>query len=440
MTRPAGMLLILCASALALANPAPANEALDILEGKKNAADVVLPPAPPGEDPGEPAEVIALDDSWAPGPLDPLWARALLYEDSSNPWLQALAVHGLFHFSGAWGHAEHQVPATDRREEADLNSTRTRRLRLGARMRAFYRAEIEASAEIDPEGEVGIDELKARVELLPGFDLSFGKMRPRWSAEYSTDPQYLLTPERSMLVDMLAPARTLGVMIDAHSDRWDYGLGWFSGDADPDLPAVRGDGFLLARVGYETLTRGDHAAVTRTRWHLDYAYNMDGEHSRSLPRFRIPADARSANGGKTVSQPWFRHLVATGVEVEQGRFNLLGEFLLGHGGTANVWGFTMMPSYWAIPGTLRVVGRYHYADTNDPGGLVTGLGRDPFFDPTPLYTGDEYHSFYLGGNLHLYQDQLVILSGLEYALLKDDAGGGFDTDFLIWHAAARLAF
>jgi hypothetical protein len=59
---------------------------------------------------------------------------------------------------------------------------------------------------------------------------------------------------------------------------------------------------------------------------------------------------------------------------------------------------------------------------------------------TPLYTGDEYHSFYLGANLHLYQDQLLLMGGLEYATLKDQAGGGFDADFWIWHAAARLAF
>jgi hypothetical protein len=34
----------------------------------------------------------------------------------------------------------------------------------------------------------------------------------------------------------------------------------------------------------------------------------------------------------------------------------------------------------------------------------------------------------------------MLLGGLEYAILKDQAGGGYDTDFWIWHTAARIAF
>ena len=414
-----------------------ANEALDVLEGKKDADSVVLPPAPEDAAAEEGEAVIPISDEWAPSPLDPVWSKAVLFEDPANPWIQQVAINGLFHWSGAWGEA-----TPEGGKEVDLDGTRTRRARLGARLKAFGNTEIEAVAEFAGDSNFnGIERLKGTTRFLENAYVSYGKMRPGFTTEYRTDPQRMLTPERSFLTNMVAPANTLGIMVGQDTESWEWGLGWFSSDADSNLGGLEGDGFLLANLAYETVDKAEGGTPIRTRWHADYIYNFDDEGSPAIPRYNV-AGRRSANGNQLIARnPAFRHLFSTGVEVEQGRFGFAGDFVLANGNT-NAWGLSLTPSYWALPGTLRVVGRYHYADTDDAAGLVGGMGvgSDPYFDATPVFVGDEYHSFYLGANLHLYKDELVIMNGLEHVLLKDEAGAGFDTDAWIWHSGARLSF
>ena len=422
----------------ALLLPLKANEALDVLEGKKDAAAVDLPPAATEEGAaGGKEDVIPISDVWAPSPLDPVWSKAVLFEDPNNPYLQQLAISGLFHWSGAWGQA---TPEGGR--EVDLDGTRTRRARLGARLRAFRNTEIEAVAEFAGESNYnGIERLKGTTRFLDNAYVSYGKMKPRFSIEYSTEPQDLMVPERSLLVNMVAPASTLGVMVGQDTDRWDWGLGLFSSDNESNIPGIEGDGFLVANLAYEDLGKTEDGSPLRTRWHADYIYNFDGRNSPAIPRYNV-AGRRSANGRQLITaNPAFRHLFSTGVELEQDRFGFAGDFILANGDT-NAWGLSLTPSYWLLPGTLQLVGRYHYADTDEARGLVGGMGvgTDPYFDSTPVFVGDEYHSFYLGANLHVYKDELVIMNGLEHALMKDQAGAGFDTDAWIWHSGARISF
>ena len=66
---------------LFLLAPVHANEALDVLEGRRNAADVALP-AVAGEDAGVEAEKpVFISPEWVPSPLDPIWSKAVLFED-----------------------------------------------------------------------------------------------------------------------------------------------------------------------------------------------------------------------------------------------------------------------------------------------------------------------------------------------------------------------
>ncbi|WP_367874490.1 porin [Luteolibacter sp. Populi] len=416
-----------------------ANEALDVLEGKKNATDVPLPPAPDDGKAADAAEeVIPLSDEWAASPLDPVWSKAVLFDDPSNPYVQQLAISGLFHWSGAWGHASPEAGSP----EVDLDGTRTRRARLGARLRAFRNTEIEAVAEFAGDSNFnGIERLKGTTRIFDNAYVSYGKMKPRFSIEYSTEPQDLLVPERSFLVNMVAPASTLGIMIGQDTPTWDWGLGLFSGDNDSNIPSIQGNGFLVANLAYEEAGKSSKGGGLRTRWHADYIYNFDDNNNPAIPRYDV-AGRRSANGNQLIkNNPAFRHLFSTGVEIEQGKFSFAGDFIVASGDT-DAWGVSLTPSYWLLPGTLQVVGRYHFADSDQKGGLVGGMGvgSDPYFDSSPVFVGDEYHSFYFGTNLHVYKDELTITNGIEHVLLKDDAGSGFDTDAWIWHSGARLSF
>ena len=429
--------LLLCAAALT--HPLSANEALDILEGRKDVAEVELPPLPEGEEGSLDDEAVKFErPEWAPSPLDPIWSRAVLFEDNDNPWIQQLAVMGYYQFGGSWGTAE----VEGQPDNVGLDTTRTRRARLGARAKIFGNTEIETVGEFAGRGDYQrLVRLKARTRVLDNHYVEYGKFQPRFGIEQSKDPSQLLTPERSLLANMLMPAETMGVAFVQDCLPWAWSLGWFSSDFDRYVPGLEGNGFLAASIAYEGGERLEDGRAMRTRWHLDYLHNLDEDGSETIPRYNV-AGRRSANGDQLIGRnPSFRHLLSTGVELETERFLFEGDFQLANGET-NAWGMTITPSYWAVPGTLRVVGRYHYADSDDAGALVGGLGvgNDPFFDQSPLFVGDEFHSFYLGANLHLYRDRVVVMNGLEYALMKDEAGGGFETDAWIWHSGASVSF
>jgi hypothetical protein len=421
---------------------AHANDALDVLEGKKNADEIVLPPAAEGSVAEESLVYPeTIRPEWQTRTFDPVWARAVLFEDESNPWVQHVAITGFFEWQAAFGKAEVDGVGVTPSQNIDLDSTRTRRARLGARIRAFRNTDIEAVGEIAGDSDYsGIERLSARTEYLPGAGVSYGKFRPRFTAEYRQEQEFSPYPDRAMLVNMLAPATTLGIHFDYRHKDWEYGIGWFSGNSDPYIPSLRGDGILALNLS-RTFVEPSGDSVMRTRWHLDYVHNFDAGRSDSAPRYNV-AGRNSANGNQFVaSNPAFRHLFSTGFTLEQERFSFLGDFMIGKGDTT-AWGLTLSPGYWAVPGYLEIVGRYHYAGSDDPGALVATMGAsgDPFFDSSPFFIGDEYHSFYLGANAHLYQNRMVLMTGLENVILKDEAGAGFNAEAWIWHTGVKTSF
>jgi hypothetical protein len=419
-----------------------ANEALDVLEGKKKASDIALPTA---QDTVVKEGGITYPDAtwpeWQARTFDPVWARAVLFHDDKNPWVQHLAMTGFFEWQYADGQAEVRQEGGPVLNTVDVDSSETRRARLGARMRAFRNTNIEAVGEIAGNANhSGIERLSARTELPKNFGVTYGKFRPQFTAEYRQEPEQSPYHDRAMLLNMIAPATTLGVRFDYQYQDWEYGIGWFSSDSDPYLPSVEADGILAINIARNFVeTTGD--TVTRTRWHLDYLHNYDVGESGSAPRYNV-AGHRSANGNQlVVNNPAFRHLFSTGFTLEQDRFSFLGDFMLAKGDTT-AWGLTLAPAVWAVPGYLRIVGRYHYAGSDDPGAIVSTMGAssDPYFDSSPFFIGDEYHSFYLGANAHLYKDRLLLMTGFEKVMLDDEAGQGFNTDATIWHTGVKASF
>lgn len=417
-----------------------ANEALDVLEGKKMAADIELPLAP--EDSivnrvNKRDSVVYIQPQWKPSPLDPVWAKATLFDDPTNPWVQQLAITGFFDFHATYGKAEVKNGGGN----VDLDGSRTRRARLGARLRMFRNTDIEAVSEFAGSSDYrGIDRLSAQTTVAPGVTVKVGKFRPQFAREYGDENVASPYPNRTMLANMISPRSCLGIMYSKNTGDWEYGLGWFSSDNHPDLPGIEGDGFLNLQLA-RTMVEPGGISNRRLRWHLNYIHNFDANKSSAIPRYDL-AGRFSSNGGQAVLRnPAYRHLVATGLSVEQDRFALSSDVMLGMG-EDRVWGLTLGPSYWLIPNRLKLVGRYHYAESREPGGLVSamGIGNDPLYDPSPFFVGDEYESIYIGANLHLYQDQMVLMGGLEQIDLSDDAGAGFGTEASIWHLGAKLSF
>lgn len=437
MRRRASLLVIL---AWAPAAPAPGNEALELLEntgrgaGSPRGAELLAGSGTPvRKESGGAADYTM---RWLTH-LPPLW---LLYEDDSNPVVQAATLTGMFDWRLDTANIK---PEGGGGPDREVDSSGARRARLGAVLRAFYNTDLEGGVVFDGDGDYhGLDKLKATVHVGDDLSLAFGKFRPPFSLEYTQDPGMRMVPELSPLTAQVVPANSLGVMVDGRSGDWEWGLGWFSGDVSRTIPDVTGDGYLLAKVGYtfqgppggETNASGEAVAEDDLeqdvfqRWHLDYIYNLDKEGSRSIP------------GG-------YEHLLATGIQTSHGRFDFLGDFLLANGKDQTAWGLTLQGAYWLLEDAVRAVVRYSYGDTDEPGGLMMGWGVPspdsdsvhPFRFPV-VETGDESHSFYGGLNFHVLGDHVVIQVGGEYRLLKNAAAGVPDLGSWLWQFGGRAAF
>jgi hypothetical protein len=430
---------------LLLSVPALGNEALDLLEGKKDAASVTV--APPADD--APVLSGAIGAGTADGKVvkpykvaepsafsvkshemfDPIWSRALLYKDDQNPYVQEFSLTGLFEGAAAWGKIDNDLSGSPLNDSVNVGEMR--RAQLGARMKAFYRTEVTGVVEMaGPSRMNGIQTLKARTELTENTGVTFGKFRPLSTQENNTPDAALLISERSLLSNMIAPADSLGVMFDATRKGWTYQLGWFSGDFSDNIPGFQDDGMINAGIAYEKTGKAESGAPLRSRWYLTYAHNLNEDRSEILPRHRF--------AGATP----FSNIYSTGFSIQQDRFGFMGDFTIARGDN-NAWGLTLTPTYWIMPGALQLVGRYHYADTDKKDALYGGYGpgADPFFQGNaPIVTGDEYHSFYLGANFHLYENRMIISNGLEYTLFRDDLDSETDTTSLMWQTGAKLSF
>jgi hypothetical protein len=434
-------ILLLSASLL------PANEALDVLEGRVDANSIILPPreVPEGTAAEDGAEervenLIYLEPEWAASPLDAIWSRAVLYDSTANPWVQQIAMSGYFDFQSSLGDASTDASGAVPANDTELDGTRTRRARLGARIRAFNNTEIEAVGEFAGDSDFrGVERLKAYTQVTDTTGVTYGKFHPNFGVESRTEPQLSPYFNRTMLTNLLSPASSLGLSLHHEGREFDYDIGWFSGDFDPEIPGIEGDGFLNLSISRSSVTK-DGDRLSRTKWHADYIHNFDA--GRSNPAGYNIAGKRSANGNQLIVQnPAYRHLFSTGFTLDSGRSSFIGDFQLAKGDTT-VWGITAGATYWAIPGTLNLVGRYQYAGSDDPGALVASPGNsgEPLYDDSPLFIGDEYHSFYLGANLHLYKDSFVIRNGVEYSIINDDAGNSFNTEAFTWRSGASLSF
>lgn len=422
-----------------------ANEALDILEGRKKAEDVKVAPLPEGEAPLSGAIGATNAEGKVMKPfvpstpsefsvksheiLDPYWAKTKLFSDEKNAYVQEVSIIGLFEGNAVWGDVERTVGTTTTKQNID--DVTLRRAQLGARMKAFYRTEVTGVAELaGPSRMNGIQTLKARTAISDSTGVTIGKFRPLSTGENNTPDAALLTPERGVLSNMIAPADSLGVMFDAKNKDWSYNLGWFSGDFNDMIPGIKGDGFINAGMAYEKITPTEVGPQLSSRWYLNYLHNLDRDGSEVLPRPGITA----LN---------YDQVFSTGFSMQQDRFGFHGDFTIARG-DKNAWGITLMPTYWIMPGTIQLVGRYNYADTDKINGVFGGFGngRDPFFNngESPIIQGDEAHSFYLGADVHLYENHMILRNGFEYSLFRDELGSGAENESLLWQTGAKISF
>ena len=304
------------------------------------------------------------------------------------------------------------------------------RARLGVELETYYGIELTADVLLSSDGDYeGWDTLQVRVPLSEDIDLSFGKFPPQFGTEYTQDPSARWFPTLSPLLAQVAPASSLGMVAEGDRGGFEWKGGWFSGDARRDIPGIAGDGYLYVSVASSFNGSGGEEIVTPRfqRWHLDYIYNFDGNDSETIPMA-------------------YSHLLATGMQISAGNFDFYSDFLLAEGDDQTAWGVTAAGGYWLVEDAVRLVGRYHYANSREDGGVlvgwgVPGTGTDalgPFGSPAST-SASELHSIYGGLNFHVFEDNLLLGTGLEYRNLSGVVGRS-DFDSWGWNTWARFAF
>lgn len=299
------------------------------------------------------------------------------------------------------------------------------RARLGFALRAFYNIELQGDAAFDGRGRyLGIETLKARFALADDLSLSVGKMRPSFTSEYSRDHAVRWFPQLSPVIAQIAPAKSLGALLEGQEEKYRWKLGYFSSDADKNIPGVSSSGrggFLLAGLG------GHHTdGIAHHRWHFDYLHNFDPETSETIP------------GG-------YRHLLSMGVDYSRGYFDFSSDFHYALGKDSDLAGLVLAGRYWLAEDALRLVARYSFGTSGRSDGILAGWGINgpeaavgqPFaYDH--FETGQEIHSFYLGLNFHLWEDNFLLGTGVGYRSLGQENG----SELTSWNSNifGRLAF
>ncbi|MFT6862786.1 MAG: hypothetical protein ACJAVK_001346 [Akkermansiaceae bacterium] len=305
------------------------------------------------------------------------------------------------------------------------------RARLGVAIQTYYGIALLADALLASSGEYeGWETLRASVPIGEQMRLSAGKFPPPFSTEYSRDAAVRWFATLSPLAAQLAPASSLGAMIEGRGESLDWKLGWFGSDSDRSMPSLEGDGYLLASIATAKNRGGVEGApeASYQRWHLDYIYNRDGSDSESI-----------AQG--------YRHLLSAGTEYSSGRFDFYTEFLAARGAANTAYGITAAGRYWLLQDAVSVVGRYQYATSRHPGGIfsywgVPDTGSDALFptDFQAVTVASQLSSIFGGVNVHFDDDNFIIGTGVEYRSLSgvgedDESFGSWG-----WNTFARYAF
>ena len=346
-----------------------------------------------------------------PSRLDEIWELPVLISDDTRPFLQEFRFYGRYHTQG------YVVDSG----QGSADGWETRRARLGGRavfldhfvLGALFNLKTdEGDSVIDKEN---IDTLTLAWDPNEDFHLVIGQQKPGFTYEYATSSNRILTFERSLLVNQLAPDKSPGITIEGKRNGIHYEAGAFSGVAlGEDFDNFMG----IAKLGYDF---SEWTRLEKSSTHLHYLYNSDVESENAAP---------------------YRHAFAAGFDLQNGAYSSLIQLILasGYDDTPDAWGFTVMPAWYLIEDKLQVVARYQFANSPDADGLSL---QSRYERKVPDLTGDgngeRYHAGYLGLNWYLHGNKLKFMAGAEYSHMRGGGDGG-DYSGWTWMTGLRLYF
>lgn len=357
-------------------------------------------------------------------PCDDLWSRAILYQNKENPILQEFALQGRLHLQYAAGSSDQgnfssgdlQDLGTDTWEDIDL-----RRWYMGFKSTLFQKLKLQGHMIVNPNwGPVygGLFDFSASWSVSDQLQLNAGKLELKFSKEFEISSRELLTIERSLLANQLSPQQLTGAWINGKNvaGGWFYELGVYGSDTQDEFTEFAGGATVLGKIGYDLApATGLEKAAAGLHWlhHTE------------------PGDAGAKPYGDSFS--------LTG-EMKQSRWSATGDLFFANGDSvSDVWGMRVTPAF-NITDRLQAVARYQFAASPDDNGLSLQRRYERTAPDLTGFSGDQYHAGYLGLNYYLYGHKLKLMTGVEYAHMRDDADDGGEFDGWTWTTALRLYF
>ncbi|MEM7013652.1 MAG: porin, partial [Verrucomicrobiota bacterium] len=336
----------------------------------------------------------------------------VIYQGGPDSFVQQIVFAGMI---------QHQVARVNS-NQGDADEDEFRRFRFGGKATFGDHFLLFTSVNFDPEGDLFYDDLSMVYlawspfgndrKALDRFQIAAGKLKPRFTHEYSTAAKRIRTFERSLLVNQLAPAKATGMWIAGSKDKWSYVLAGFSGDDVGEYSEFRNGWAGLAKIGY--------AYTDNAKLGLDWLYASDSQ--------EITA---AIDHAFSLSSEW-------NTKYEAGNFSLVGEIIYSSGRDANLgdaWGLVVMPGY-LITDKLELVARYQFAASSSESGLRLQRRYERSAAAPDRQRGDLYHAGWLGLNYYINEHKLKLMSGVEYSYLDGpEAFSGWS-----WFSGMRLYF
>jgi phosphate-selective porin OprO/OprP len=349
------------------------------------------------------------------GLYERLWEVTRLYENETNPVIQAFSIIGRYN-GQYWA-----VNA----DQGNADGWENRRIYLGAEAILFrdftLQAQVKLSEDLDPIYD-GLYQAFVKWSPDEAFSLSAGRVDFSFAGlERTLSSTKIATFERGLLVNQLLPAEVVGTVAQGKVGDFFYRAGAFSGSIDQEFTDFAGGFGAVAGVGYEL-----PLFCAEGRLHLDYLYN-------------------NGNPANNAFRP-YDHVVSLWHQGQSGPFGLGVDVTAGHGieGRTSVLGVTVLPTYvfWKDlvrkGDALQAVLRYQYAVSDGDNGLQLQSRYEQ--EVVPGGVGNAYHAVYAGINYLIYRDRFKLMNGVEYSVMKDSALGHDSFNGWTFFSGVRVYF
>ena len=329
-----------------------------------------------------------------------------LYKNDADDVIQEAWLLGRFQGQYHWTDAHGS-------EEAGYDDGyETRRFRYGGQARLFRKLTLHAQAvsgsDIDPVYN-GFTELWTQWQFSPGFALTIGQQKNRFTHDRNVSSRYLNYLERSMLTNMFRVDYTPAITLQGRVGRFTYYTGFFTNATGQNM----GEGFTEFNSGYSYLGAvyydvGAALGLDNLTFHSTYLHSDANEEATNMNYFD--------NG------------LSGAVIMTKGHTSLVTELTSGiRGQNGSATGINIQPSYF-FNHYLQVVGRYQLAVATQSDGLKP---QSRYEKPAGITNGDMYQAGYVGLNYYIAKHRLKVMTGLEYS----DMSGQ-----LAWTASTMLRF